>query len=53
MLINLDRIDFLNEIVITHSMKKVFNSIYHRSFKCVIKINIDDVAIFKDRDLTM
>ena len=49
MLIDLDRTDFLDGVVVTYSIKKVLDSTYHRSFECVIEIDVDDVAIFRDR----
>lgn len=51
MLISLDQIDFLDGVVVTHPMEKVFDSILHRPFKGVKGIDIDGVAIFRDRGL--
>ena len=33
-------------------MQKVFDLILYRPFECVIKIDIDDIVIFKNRELT-
>ena len=52
MLVGLDRTDFLDEVVVIHSMKKVLDSTLHRPFECVIGIDVDGVAIPRDRELT-
>lgn len=52
MLINFNRIDFFDEVIVIYLMKEVFDSIFYWSFECVIKIDIDDVAIFKNQGLT-
>ncbi len=50
--VGLDRTDFLDGVVVTHPMKKVLDSTLYRPFKCVIGIDIDGVAIPRDRGLT-
>ena len=52
MLVDLDRTNFLNEVVITYSIKKVLDSTFYRPFESVIRIDIDDIAISRDRGLT-
>ncbi len=51
--VGLDRTDFLDGVVVTHPMKKVLDSTHHRPFECVIGIDVDGVAISRDRGLTM
>ena len=48
MLIDFNRINFRNEIIVIYLIKKVINSIYYRFSKYVIKIDIDDIISFKD-----
>ncbi len=50
--VGLDRTDFLDGVVVTHPMKKVLDSTLHRPFECVIGIDVDGVAIPRDRGLT-
>ena len=52
MSVDLDRTNFLDEIVVIYSMKKVLDSTLHRPFESVIEIDVDDVAISRDRGLT-
>ena len=52
MSVGLDRTDFLDGVVVTYSMKKVLDSILHRPFEGVIGIDVDGVAISRDRGLT-
>ena len=52
MSVGLDRTDFLDGIVVTHSMEKVLDSTLHRPFEGVIGIDVDGVAIPRDRGLT-
>ena len=47
------RADFLDGVVATHPMKKVLDSTHHRPFECVIGIDVDDIAISRDRGLIM
>lgn len=49
--VGLNRTDFLDGVVVTHPMKKVLDSINHRPFECVIGIDVDGVAIPRDRGL--
>ena len=51
--VGLDRTDFLDGVVVTHPVKKVLDSTHHRPFECVIGIDVDGVAISRDRGLTM
>ena len=51
--IGLDQTNFLNEVVITHPIKKVLDSTLYRPFEYIIEIDIDDIAIFRDRELIM
>lgn len=53
MLVGLDRTNFLDGVVVIYLMKKVLDSILYRPFKCVIEIDIDGVAISRDRGLIM
>ena len=53
MLVDLNRANFLNRVVIIYLMKKILNSIFYRSFECVIEIDIDDIVISRDRKLVM
>lgn len=53
MSVGLDRIDFFDGVVVAHPMKKVFDSTHHRFSECVIRIDVDGVAIFRDRELTI
>ena len=50
--IGLDRTDFLDGVVVTHSMKKVLDSTLYRPFKRVIGIDVDSVVTSRDRGLT-
>ena len=50
--IDLDRTNFLDGVVVTHPMKKVLDSTLHRLFEGVKGIDIDDIAIPRDRGLT-
>ena len=52
MLVDLDRTNFLNEVVVAYSIKKVLDSTYYRPFKYVRRIDIDSVAISSNRELT-
>ena len=52
MSVGLDRIDFLDGVVVIYSIKKVLDSILYRPFEGVKGIDIDGVAIFRDRGLT-
>jgi len=47
MLIDLDRINFLNKVIVTQLMKKILNSTLYKFLKCVVRIDINDLAIFK------
>ena len=50
MLVDLNRTDFLDGVVVIHLIKKVLDSIYYRPFECVIGIDVDGVAISRDRE---
>lgn len=45
MLVDFDRTDFLDRVIITQSMKKVLDSTLCRSLECVVEIDIDNLAI--------
>ncbi len=47
MSVNLDWTDFLNRVIVTQSMKRVLDTILHRFLECVVRININNRAIFK------
>ena len=51
MLVDLNRTNFLNEVIIIYLIKEILNLTLYRSFKCVIEINIDDIVISRDREL--
>ena len=51
--VGLDGTDFLDGVVVAHPMKKVLDSTHHRPSECVIRIDVDGVAIPGDRELTM
>ena len=53
MSVGLDGTDFLDGVVVAHPMKKVLNSTHYRPSECVIRIDVDGVAISGDRELTM
>ena len=48
MLVDFNRVNFLNKVVIIYLIKEVLNSILYRSFKSIIEIDIDDIAISRD-----
>ena len=50
--VGLDRTDFLDGVVVTHPMEKVLDSTLHRPFEGVKGIDVDGVAIPRDRVLT-
>ena len=53
MLVDLNRADFLDRVVIIYSMKKILDSTLYRSFECVIEIDTDGVVISRDRGLAI
>ena len=53
MLIDFDETNFLDEVVVAYSIKKILDSTHYRSSECVIRIDVDDVAISEDRELTI
>ena len=52
MLIGFDRTNFLDGVVIIYLIKKVLDSTLYRPFEYVIEIDVDDIAISRDRELT-
>ena len=49
--VGLNRTDFLDGVVVAHPIKKVLNSTYYRPSECVVRIDIDGIAIPRDREL--
>ena len=51
MLVDLDRADFLDEVVVIYLIKKVLNLILYQPFENIKEIDIDDIVIPRDREL--
>ena len=51
--VDLDETNFLDRVVVAHPMKKVLDSTHHRPSKCVVRIDVDDIAIPGDPELTI
>ena len=49
MSIDLDRTDFLDRVIVTQPMKKVFDPALRSLLECVIRIDIDDFAVPRKR----
>ena len=51
--VGLNRTDFLDGVVVVYLIKKVLDSIYYQPSKYVIRIDINGIAISRDRELIM
>ena len=49
--VGFDGTNFLNGVVVIYPIKKILNSTYYRPSKYIIRIDIDDIIIPRDRKL--